>query len=115
MATMNDTVLLITGYGIGQGPEDLRLKLAVKYFQLLEQASSLPGVVCLYTDGVKMVVEGSPVLELLKSLEEKGIRLVVCSTCLEYFQLTEKVRAGIVGSMADIQEAQFRAAKVISL
>jgi hypothetical protein len=44
-----------------------------------------------------------------------GVRLIICSTCLNYFGLTEKVRVGIVGWMPDILEAQTRAGKVITL
>ena len=71
--------------------------------------------ICFYTDGVRLVVEGSPVIELLKSLEAKGVRLILCSTCLSYFNLTDQVKVGIVGGMTDIIEAQRRASKVISL
>jgi len=55
------------------------------------------------------------VLETLKSLESKGVRLVLCSTCLSYYNLTDQVRVGIVGGMTDILEAQLRAGKVISI
>lgn len=60
-------------------------------------------------------MEGSPVLEQLHALEGKGVRLIICSTCLNYFGLQDKVKVGIVGGMADILEAQLRADKVITL
>jgi hypothetical protein len=55
------------------------------------------------------------VLEELKSLEARGVHLVICMTCLKYFDLVEEVRVGIVGGMNDILAAQKRAAKVITL
>jgi len=64
---------------------------------------------------VHLVVEGSPVLETLQSLEKKGVRLILCSTCLNYFELTDQVKVGIIGGMGDILEAQRLAAKVITL
>ena len=66
-------------------------------------------------DGVHLAVAGSPVIGSLKSLESKGVRLILCSTCLNYYQQAENVQVGIVGGMTDIIEAQFRAAKVISI
>ena len=75
----------------------------------------MPGVICFYTSGVKMVVEGSPVLDLLKSLETRGVRLIVCKTCLDHYGLLEKVRVGIIGGMGDIIAAQWLADKVITL
>jgi hypothetical protein len=55
------------------------------------------------------------VIGSLKSLESKGVRLILCTTCLNYFDLTDKVQVGILGGMIDILEAQRRAGKVISL
>jgi intracellular sulfur oxidation DsrE/DsrF family protein len=68
-----------------------------------------------HADGVKLVCEGSPVIERLRLLESKGVRLIVCSTCLNYFHLAEKVQVGIVGGMGDILEAQANAEKAITL
>ena len=114
MTTMN-TVIVITNNGMGHGPEDLQLTLFGKYLQLLDQNGELPAAICFYTEGVKLVTDGSPVLEQLRALEIKDVRLIVCSTCLNYFGLTDKVKACIAGSMADILEAQQKAGKVISL
>ena len=32
----------------------------------------LPGAICFYTDGVKLVCEGSPILQELLALEAQG-------------------------------------------
>ena len=111
----NDTVILVTSNGMGKGPEELQLMLLGKYLQLLGQGEDFPAAICFYTEGVKMVIYGSPVLEQLVALEKKGVRLIVCSTCLNYFGLADKVKIGIVGGMTDILEAQLRAGKVITL
>jgi intracellular sulfur oxidation DsrE/DsrF family protein len=110
-----DTIILITNNGMGKGPADLQLTLLGKYLELLKQQSDLPSAICFYTEGVRLVVEGSPVIEKLKALEEQGVRLIVCSTCLNYFGLVENVKIGIVGGMGDILAAQWQAGKVITI
>jgi hypothetical protein len=110
-----DTVILITRNGMGDADQVLQHRLIGTYLKLLDEHDILPGAICFYTEGVHLAVEGSPVLKTLQSLEKKGVRLILCSTCLNYFDLTEKVRVGIVGGMGDILEAQRLAAKVISL
>jgi hypothetical protein len=70
---------------------------------------------CFYTEGVRLAATGSPVLDLLKAIEERGTRLVLCSTCLNYYNLIDQVEVGVIGGMADIIQAQMRAAKVISM
>jgi intracellular sulfur oxidation DsrE/DsrF family protein len=108
-------VIQVTQDGMGAADPELQHALLKKYLLLLQENGSLPGAICFYTSGVKMVVEGSPVLEVLQALEAQGVRLIVCKTCLDYFGLLEKVRAGIVGGMGDIIAAQWLADKVISL
>jgi intracellular sulfur oxidation DsrE/DsrF family protein len=112
---MKDTVILVTHHGMGNANEPLQQLLFGKYVELLLQNESLPAALCFYTEGVKLVCEGSPVLEGLSHLENKGVRLIVCSTCLNYFELTGSIRVGLVGGMGDILEAQMKAEKVITI
>ena len=111
----SDTVILITRNGMGEAVQELQHKLIGIYLKLLDEHDVRPGAICFYTDGVKLVVEGSPVLDTLRSLEGKGVRLILCSTCLNYYDLLDKVKVGIVGGMGDILEAQRQAAKVITI
>lgn len=111
----SETVILVTRNGMGDAEPALQQKLIQTYLKLLDENNILPAAICFYTDGVHLVVSGSPVLEQLKSLESKGVRLVLCSTCLNYYNLADKVQVGIVGGMTDIIEAQRRADKVISI
>lgn len=114
-ASFSDTVLLITKNGMGSAEPTLQHKLLDTYLKLLVENNSLPAAICFYTEGVKLVVEGSPLLERLSQIEQKGVRLIVCSTCLNFFGLSDKLRVGIAGGMADILEAQVKAGKAITL
>jgi intracellular sulfur oxidation DsrE/DsrF family protein len=113
--SMADTVILITRNGMGEADQALQHKLIGIYLNLLVENKSLPTAICFYTEGVYLTVEGSPVLETLQTLESMGVYLVLCSTCVNYYNLGEKVRVGFVGGMVDILEAQLRAAKVITI
>jgi selenium metabolism protein YedF len=112
---MKDTVILVTNNGMGKGDPALQHKLAAKYFELLAQNTHLPAAICFYTDGVKLAVTGSPVIEQLKALEVNGVHIILCSTCLDFYGLSKEVQVGIVGGMTDIIEAQTKAAKVITI
>ena len=111
----SSTVIVVTSNGMGRAEEALQHQLLTVYLKMLTENEFLPGAICFYSDGVKMVVEGSPVLELLRVLESKGVRLIICITCLKYLNLEEKVAVGIVGGMHDIMLAQWMADKVITL
>jgi hypothetical protein len=114
-ANFTSTVILVNRDGMGSAEEALGHKLLRVYLTMLQENSMYPGAICFYAEGVKVVVEGSPVLDLLHALESKGVRLIICSTCLQYFGLSEKVAAGIIGGMNDILLAQSMANKVITL
>ena len=112
---MKDTVILVTGNGMGRADLALQQKLLGKYLELLLQNQSMPAAICFYTEGVKLTVAGSPGLDQLNALEAQGVRLIICTTCLEYYTLAGQTRVGITGGMADILEAQIRASKVITI
>jgi intracellular sulfur oxidation DsrE/DsrF family protein len=114
-ATSSSTVLVINNDGIGSVDEPLRHKLIGLYLKMLLENELFPGAICFYASGVQLVVEGSPVLDILKTLEAKGVHLIICITCLQYLGLTEKVAVGVQGGMNDIVLAQWMAAKVITL
>lgn len=111
----SNSVLLFTRYGLGDAPQALQQLLAKKFLSLLVDSGALPAKILFYTDGVKLACEGSPVLEQLSALQTRGVELILCSTCLDYYNLTEQVAVGIVGGMPDIIEAMQKANKVISL
>jgi selenium metabolism protein YedF len=112
---MKDTIILVTNNGMGKADPALQHKLAVKYFELLMQNTNLPAAICFYTEGVKLTVIDSPVIEQLKALEAKGVRLIICSTCLDFYSLSDQIQIGIIGGMSDIIEAQTKASKVITI
>jgi selenium metabolism protein YedF len=111
----NSTVILLNNDGMGNADPELQHRLIRAYLTLLNEYDMLPSAICFFTQGVKLVVEGSPVLDLLSALEEKGVWLIVCHTCLNHFGLQEKLKVGFVGGMGDVIEAQWRADKVITL
>lgn len=111
----NTAIIMITRNGMGNAEEELSQKLVKTYLKLLDENHVLPGAICFYAEGVKLVVEGSPVLDTLKSLEEKNVDLVICNTCLKFYDLVDKVQVGIVGGMTDIITAQWKAEKVITI
>lgn len=111
----NDAILVFTRFGMGEAPLDLQQDLTVKFLSLLAHNESLPAKIIFYTDGVKLACQGSPALEALIELEKCGVELILCQTCLTYYQLLDQVKLGIVGGMPDIIEAMHKANKVIHL
>ncbi len=110
----SDTMILFTRNGMGHAPGALSEQLASIFTNLLNQGNP-PGVIAFYGEGVRLACAGSPILGQLGALAQKGTRLILCQTCLDYFSLREEVRVGIIGGMGDIVAAMTDASKVISV
>ena len=114
-ATEGPTVLLIASDGMGRGDDELGGILMRSLLHTLQEVEPLPDIVILLNAGVKLTVEGSPVLEDLEALEGKGVELLACGTCLGHFGLKDKVAAGEVSNMYSIAETLLGAGKVVAV
>ncbi len=111
----SDTLVSFTRNGLGHADPALQLKLAGVWLTMCIENDRLPGAITFYTEGVHLACDGSPVLEQLRALEAKGVRLILCKTCVDAFDLGDKVAVGVVGGMGDIFAAQTHAAKIVAL
>jgi len=112
---LRDTLILVTRDGLGDAVPELSRKLFVKYLEVLEANGTLPGAIAFMTNGVHLVCEGSPAIEKLRAYEAAGVHVIICKTCIDFFGVADKVRAGVVGGMGDIVAAQAMARKVITV
>lgn len=109
------TVIMINNDGMGVADRELRHLLIKTYLQLLISNQTFPAAICFYAAGVKLVAADSHVLDELRQLQDQGVYLISCLTCLEYYGLTEELQVGIIGGMSDILETHLRATKIITL
>lgn len=77
-------------------------KMLVKFIHTLEDGDRKPDVICFYTEGVKLACEGSPIVASVAGLQDAGVKIAICKTCLEYYGILDKVRVGEVGGMDTI-------------
>jgi sulfur relay (sulfurtransferase) complex TusBCD TusD component (DsrE family) len=115
---MSKTIVLVTKQGLGTtGPEDAAfgIEMLDKFFHTLETRENKPEAICFYTEGVKLVCEGSPLLAALQLLTGLGVRIVACQTCLTHYGLQQKVEVGESGGMVEIVSLMEDADKVITV
>ncbi len=115
MSSFKNVLLQFNKNGMGSGDQSLSLVLAKNYLNLLNEETELPKVIVFYNEGVKLIAEDSNVLEELQALEARGVKLLACKTCLKFYNLLDKTKVGLQGTMMDIIEMQKASDKVISL
>lgn len=106
-------VVMITSDKMGIGDDELGTVLMRSFIHTLTEMETQPDVMIFYNSAVKLTIEGSDVLHDLKKIEEKGIKILVCGTCLNFFNIKEKLRIGLVSNMYDITETLLKAKKIV--
>jgi selenium metabolism protein YedF len=98
---------------MGRGDDKLGETIMKAFVHTLSEADIPPESMVFYNGGVKLAAEGSDVLDDLRSLEKRGVRILVCGTCVNFYGLTGKIGAGTVSNMFDILTVLTNAAKII--
>jgi selenium metabolism protein YedF len=109
-------VLAVPGEYMGRGDDpELGSVLMRGFFYALGEIEPLPDVILFFNSGVKLAAEGSPIVEHLRVLCDRGVKTLICRTCLDHFGLEDKVAVGEISNMLAIAETMLRAGKVVSL
>lgn len=107
-------VYFISTSSVGQGSPDLGEAIMKSLMKTLTQQQT-PAALIFLNSGVHLTVEGSPVLEQLKILAAAGTEILVCSACLNYYNMAEKLAVGVVTNMEEINSRLNGTEKVISV
>ena len=109
------TVIVVNQDGMGHGDPELGRRILGTF--LVKAPGAFPALeaVVFYNGGVRCLIEGSPFLPALSNLDERGVDLIACGTCVDAFGLREQLRIGEVGTMDQILSELAKAEKVITL
>ena len=107
--------ILITGEFLGKGNDELSAKLMGSFLRTLLASEKKPDRIVFYNSGVKLLAEGSPVLDVLNDLNRAGVQLVACGTCVGFFKLDDKVAKERVSNMTEIVRILTEAGNVITV
>lgn len=111
-----EKILVLCGTDrLGFGDDELGLKLMINFIRTLKEIGDDLWRLVFVNNGVKLTIEGSEVLEDLKIYESTGLKILVCGTCLNHFNLSEKKKVGETTNMVDIVTSMQLADKVISM
>lgn len=107
-------VVLITSDKLGD-EEELGRLLMKGFISTLREATCKPSKLLFMNTGVYLTVKGSPVLSVLRDLENMGVEIYSCGTCLDYFDLKNKLAVGQITNMYDTVEHLTGASQVVKV
>jgi len=108
-------MVMVAADRMGSGDDLLGAKLMANFIKTLKEMGGELWRLVFVNSGVKLTIDGAGTLEDLKGLEEEGLTILVCGTCLDYFNLLEKKQVGQTTNMLDIVTAMQLADKVITI
>ena len=111
----DNTVIAISKDFMGNGSEELGKLLIKGFIYTSSEYDKLPKTIVFFNSGVKLTTEGSPCLDDLEKLQDNGVEIISCGTCLDYYGLKEKLKVGEISNMYTIYETLFNAGKVINI
>jgi len=106
-------VVAISSDKMGEGIDELGSVLMKGFIYTLTEMDTLPTTVLFYNGGAKLTIEDAPTLEDLKTLKNMGVEILTCGTCLNYYNLADKLAVGEVSNMYTITERLQGADKLI--
>lgn len=106
--------LFVTDKAIGQAPNELGDTLMKMYFYTLAQGDKLPGVCLFMNEGVKLL-ENPEIVQSFNELEAKGVKLVFCGACLNFYSISDLCKPDNISNMYVIIEEMEKYGKVVKL
>jgi selenium metabolism protein YedF len=111
--SIKKVVVYINSHLLGEGDEALGSFLMKAFLKTFLDLERQPSRLILVNSGVQLAVEDSKVLETLQALSEKGVEIVCCGTCIDFYELKGKLRVGGISNMYDIIQSMLEADRVI--
>ncbi|HVI21746.1 MAG TPA: DsrE family protein [Bacillus sp. (in: firmicutes)] len=96
---MKNKVILLSSDTFGKGEKDLGEGILETFFTILKQKEELPVAVFCMNRGVFTLTSSSFVSLQLSELEVKGVDILACKTCVDYYKLEGKLVAGKISGM----------------
>ncbi len=108
-------VLLISSDRLGEGAEELGRLLMKNFLITLLDVERTPERMLFVNTGVFLTTEGSEVIEALEKLANRGVEILSCGVCLDFYHRRDKLRAGSVTNMFTIAESLMGGNSVVRL
>lgn len=109
------TAIVLNSETLGKGDDELGKKLLGAFLRKIWALEQPPDVIICYNSGVKLIAEGSVVLDALDGLFLRGVEIIACGTCVDYYNLRDSVRIGRISDMAEIVSIMMSSDKVITV
>lgn len=111
----DNTVVFISSNVMGRGSDELGEILINGFIYTLSQTTPYPKSIIFVNSAVKLTTQNENTIDNLKLLEEEGVEILSCGTCLDYLNLKNMLKVGQTSNMYDIVERLRKSSNTISI
>lgn len=97
-------ILLIIGTDVLGKEEELGRILMKGFIETMKVTKELPHTIFFLNAGVKLTTANDEVVNILKEIEDLGVEIYSCGTCLKYYNLEAELKVGHRGTTNHIVE-----------
>ncbi|MDU6248608.1 MAG: sulfurtransferase-like selenium metabolism protein YedF [Paeniclostridium sordellii] len=87
--SLSDTCIFINSDKMGNGNDELGHVLMKGYIYTLTESKPYPKSILFVNSGIKLTTENEATIENLKILQDAGVEILSCGTCLDYYGLKD--------------------------
>ncbi|MGL6129997.1 MAG: sulfurtransferase-like selenium metabolism protein YedF, partial [Fusobacteriaceae bacterium] len=106
-------VVVIHSDKMGEGDSALGETLMKGFIYTLTEMENIPKTIIFYNRGVFLTAQNQSTINDLKSLEDRGVEILSCGACINFYNLEATLGIGSITNMYTIIEKQMKASKVI--
>jgi len=110
----DNTIVIFSSDKMGSGNDDLGSILIKAFVHTLASLEPIPSKLVFYNSGVNLTADGSGVEDDLKVLNEKGVEILICGTCVNFYDIGSKIKTGTISNMYDILDSMNNASRTIN-
>lgn len=101
---MKNKVILVSSDQLGAGDQALGENILETFFTLLKNKDDKPVAIFCMNRGVFTLTDQSLISVHLKELQDQGVPILACKTCVDYYQISDQLTVGEVSGMAKFIE-----------
>jgi len=109
----SDYTIVLKNNKMGLGNDELGEILLKGFFNALAEVENQPKRMIFYNSGATLVTKSSPFADSLKKLNEKGVDIIICGACVDFFGIKDEIAVGTISNMYAICELLAKTDKVI--
>ncbi len=104
VSTHEKDLLLIIGTDTMGKEEELGKVLMKGFFETMKVTKEIPHTMVFLNAGVKLTTTNKEIVPILKEIEEMGVEIFSCGTCLKHYNVESELKTGYRGTTNHIVE-----------